>query len=376
MSHCSPAFSRHLRYHLSMKDLHQEITSTILALAKQEADSSSIKKTHPIQRPISSLYLKDQFLGLFYHQHQTNAAFRNYCQCDQLHVPLECHEIEAIPALATDAFKISPNPTSLATDKITTTFLTSGTTTETKGSHHFSSLGINTYDTSIIAGWKHCQLPKLHQTLILTPSETEAPHSSLSHMMETIKRELAPSATFILSDGKLDHQAIINSAKNGSPLTLLGTALAFLQLFDILETLPPIHLPPGSWALETGGYKGTKRSFTKDQLYQKFQTHLGISADQIWNEYSMTELSSQFYTRGIGNPHIAPPWTRIKVINPETDLPVIPGEIGYLVIYDLANIDSVMGIRTQDLAIFHDSQSFTLIGRDPSALPRGCSRSL
>jgi hypothetical protein len=359
---------------MSTKDLHQEITATIIALAKQKVDSSPIRSTHP--KP--SLCLKDQFLGLFYYQHQENVAFRNYCECDQRHisVSLEYKEIEAIPTLPTDAFKISPNPTSLATDEITTTFLTSGTTTETKGSHHFSSSGISTYDTSIIAGWKHCQLPKLHRTLILTPPETEAPHSSLSHMMETIKRELAPTATFILSDGKLDHQAIINCAKDGTPLTLLGTALAFLQLFDTLQTLPPIQLPPGSWALETGGYKGTKRSFTKDQLYQKFQTHLGISADQIWNEYSMTELSSQFYTRGIGNPHTAPPWTRIKVINPETNLPVIPGEIGYLVIYDLANIDSVMGIRTQDLAIFHDSQSFTLIGRDPSALPRGCSRSL
>ena len=90
----------------------------------------------------------------------------------------------------------------------------------------------------------------------------------------------------------------------------------------------------------------------------------------------MTELSSQFYTNAIGNPHIAPPWTHIEVINPETNLPVLAGETGYLVIYDLANVDSVIGIRTQDLAIYHSPQSFTLIGRDPSALPRGCSRSL
>jgi hypothetical protein len=314
---------------------------------------------------------KQLFLDLYHYQYQHNLAYQKYCD---FAVVSEILEINDIPALPTDAFKLTPNPTSLNEKEITKTFLTSGTTSDAKGRHHFSSTAI--YESSIIAGWKYFQLPKLHQTLILTPSANEAPSSSLSHMMDTIKRELTPNASFVLNDGEIDPQAIIDCAKTSTPITLLGTALAFLQLFDILETLPPIQLPAGSWALETGGYKGTKRSLRKEQLYQKFQTHLNIPADQIWNEYSMTELSSQFYTNGLGNPHIAPPWTYIKVISPETNLTVKAGEIGYLVIYDLANIDSVMAIRTQDLAIFHHSQSFTLIGRDPSALPRGCSRSV
>lgn len=343
---------------MSFKDSHKKIATLIHTFAEPRTNFTS-PATHQL------------FLDLYHHQYRQNLAYRKYCDLVVIKGVFEIHDI---PALPTDAFKHDPNPTSLNAADITTTFLTSGTTADTKGSHHFSST--TTYDASIIAGWKYCQLPELHQTLILTPSSSEAPHSSLSHMMETIKRELAPTATFILSEGKLDHQAIIDFATSGTPLTLLGTALAFLQLFDILETLPPIQLPAASWALETGGYKGTSRSLTKEKLYQKFHTHLGIPADQIWNEYSMTELSSQFYTRGLGNPHTAPPWTSIKVIHPETNLPVKPGEIGYLIIYDLANIDSVMAIRTQDLAIFHDSQSFTLIGRDPSALPRGCSRSL
>ena len=194
--------------------------------------------------------------------------------------------------------------------------------------------------------------------------------------METLKKELNPSASFILSEGTIDHLPIIECVKQGRAITIMGTALAFLQLFEILEELESIQLPEGSWALETGGYKGSKESLTKEELYQKFQTYLGIKSDQIWNEYSMTELSSQFYTNGVGNPHISPPWAPIKVINPETNLPVETGELGYLVIYDLANVDSVVGIRTQDLAIYHNANSFTLIGRDTSALPRGCSRSI
>jgi hypothetical protein len=87
----------------------------------------------------------------------------------------------------------------------------------------------------------------------------------------------------------------------------------------------------------------------------------------------MTELSSQFYTRGLGRPHDAPPWLRTLVIDPETDQEVQPGRTGVLRIFDLANIGSVMAVQTRDLAIRRQG-GFELIGRDPAALPRGCSR--
>ncbi len=345
---------------MSLKDLHKKTAQIITDLS----DRSEQKSTYTYAQ---------LFIDAHLDQIKSNAAYRNF---SSLSKTTEIITTKDLPAIPTDAFKLEQrlNPSSLTPEEIKTTFLTSGTTTETKGKHHFSTT--STYETSILSSWKYCNLPKLNQTFILTPSPTEAPHSSLSHMMGTIKKELTPSAKFILSHGQLDHQHIIECAKNGTPVTLLGTALAFLQLFEILANLPSFTLPPGSWALETGGYKGTDKSLTKEQLYQLFQTHLAIPPDQIWNEYSMTELSSQFYTKGIGNPHTAPPWTYIKVIDPETNLHVKPGQTGYLIIYDLANVDSVIGIRTQDLAVYHTPHSFTLISRDPSALPRGCSRSL
>ncbi len=324
-----------------------------------------------IDAPGDAASFTDFCLELHRYQYQQNTPYQSYC--DSLETKL-IHSVTDIPAIPTDAFKLTSNPTCLKPEERTTTFLTSGTTTDIRGIHHFSDT--ETYEASIIAAWKYCQLPKFNQTFILTPSAQDSPHSSLSHMMQTLKCEFSPAAEFIFHEGRIDHQKIIACAENQTPVTLLGTALAFLQLFEILETLPPIQLAAGSWALETGGYKGSKKSLSKEQLYQKFYTHLGIPAHHIWNEYSMTELSSQFYSNGLDHPHLAPPWTKIMVIDPETNLAVSPGEMGYLVIFDLANIDSVLAIRTQDLAIFHDAHSFTLIGRDPSALPRGCSRSL
>jgi len=316
------------------------------------------------------------FIHLFRHQAESNNAYAAYLK----ETGVKTNEItdwKDIPALPTDAFKSSSNPAAFdLLEHDVTTFLTSGTTTEVRGAHHFRSTTL--YENSIISGWQSLKIPELHpNTLFLTPSAEEAPQSSLAHMMQTLKTNTCPNAQFILSEGTLDIESFRAAAQSGTPLSLIGTALAFLQLFENLaEQGEKFTLATGSWAMETGGYKGTNKSLTKEQLYALFFQYLGLAEEDIWNEYSMTELSSQFYTRGIGTPHQGPYWTRIKVINPETLQSVQPGEMGYLVIYDLANYDSCLAIMTQDLAIYHDQRSFTLIGRDPSALPRGCSRSL
>jgi len=153
------------------------------------------------------------------------------------------------------------------------------------------------------------------------------------------------------------------------PVLIFGTALAFLHLFERFE----IKLAPGSLAMETGGYKGTTRMLTKAELYTRFADSLNLQPDAILNEYSMTELSSQWYTRGLGNPHVGPAWTRAMVIDPETNREVSDGGQGLLRLFDLANLGSVLAIQTQDLAIRRGS-CFELLGRDPAALPRGCSR--
>jgi hypothetical protein len=134
-----------------------------------------------------------------------------------------------------------------------------------------------------------------------------------------------------------------------------------------------LALPAGSFALETGGYKGSGRELAKVDLYEMFESFLGLRPQDVINEYGMTELSSQFYARGLGTPHVGPPWVRAVVIDPETGGEVEDGATGVLRLLDLANVGSVLAIETQDLAIRRGSE-FELLGRDPGALPRGCSR--
>lgn len=278
-------------------------------------------------------------------------------------------EIPAVPQSAFKSARLSVAPPEL----VTRTFRTSGTTGEGFGEHHF--IDTRLYDAAVRRGWARLGVPRL-PLAILTAAPQTAPHSSLSHMMATLAAA-SPSGShfYIDQSGGLD-QALLpvlwRAESTGTPVALLGTALAFLHLFDN-EDCRHFKLPPGSYALETGGYKGSGREIPKDALYGMFAEHLAIEPDAVLNEYGMTELSSQCYTRGLGRPHEGPPWLRAVVIDPETGGEAAVGETGVLRIFDLANLGSVLAVETQDLAVRRE-RGFELLGRDPAALPRGCSR--
>lgn len=266
-----------------------------------------------------------------------------------------------IPALPLSAFRMADICTFPVSESVRT-FRTSGTTGEGYGQHHFATLEL--YRAASLGGWQHAGMPKL-PIWGLVPPPTGSPHSSLSCMAGWL---IEPGNFYW---GRWD-ALIEDLARLKAPVLLFGTALAFLDLFETLDTRT-ISLPAGSVALETGGYKGTQRDMPKADLYRLFSEKLGLSTDAVWNEYGMTELSSQFYTHGLDLPHEGAPWVRGLVIDPATGREVNEGETGVLHIYDLANVDSCCAIQTRDLAI-RRGDGFTLIGRDPAALPRGCSR--
>lgn len=263
-----------------------------------------------------------------------------------------------IPALPLDAFRSTAIRT-FPEGETVRTFRTSGTTGEGYGEHHFRTLAL--YRAAVFGGWG---LP-LRGVLSLTASPVEAPYSSLSCMAGY----LTMPDKFFNGDWPKLRQALKEEKKS---VILFGTALGFLNFFEWLGERAMV-LPAGSKAVETGGYKGTDRVLPKAELYQMFSERLGLDAEQVWNEYGMTELSSQFYTKGLGEPHRGGDWVRGVVIDPETNREVEDGGTGVLRIFDLANLGSCCAIQTRDLAI-RRGEDFELIGRDPAALPRGCSR--
>ena len=292
-------------------------------------------------------------------QFRHNAPYRAFCQ--SLGVGEVVENWRRIPCVPQEAFKHA-DLRCFPAEETTKTFRTSGTTGEGFGQHHFRTLEI--YETAVRDGWRHARMPP-GSFLVIAPHPDEAPHSSLSHMLGV----LAPRDKFIAPAGKIDLERLRGL---DIPICLLGTALGFLRLFEELGA-ERVVLPRGSTAMETGGYKGSGRQISKTDLYAMFADKLAIDPENIFNEYGMTELSSQFYARGPRGLHHGPPWARAVVADPVTLEEVAEGETGILLVYDAANVGSVVGIRTQDLAARH-GEAFELLGRDPSALPRGCSR--
>jgi len=194
---------------------------------------------------------------------------------------------------------------------------------------------------------------------------------------EELYCELFESATTL--------DALRRGVREGQPVFVLGTAFSFVHLLDHLEE-QRLHfeLPPGSLALETGGYKSRSRSLPKAELHALIAQRLGISPAHVVSEYGMSELSSQAYDGPVGGEWrmtreaittrrmYFPPWCRVQIISPETGSEAGEGETGLIRVFDLANVYSVMAIQTEDLGI-RRGDGFELIGRAALAEPRGCS---
>lgn len=211
-------------------------------------------------------------------------------------------------------------------------------------------------------------------------------------MFETVRLKTGAAADVFLgrasSDGAwtLDFDqtlARLESAESGGhALVLLGTAFSFVHLLDFLQAPGrSFRLPPGSCAMETGGYKGRSRSLPRPELHALIAKRLGIPAARIRCEYGMSELSSQAYDTALDatcaqqpapRSFRFPPWCRAQIISPETGFEVAEGGTGLLRVFDLANVFSVLAVQTDDLAI-RQGEGFELVGRAHLAEPRGCS---
>jgi Acyl-protein synthetase, LuxE len=308
-------------------------------------------------------------LAVFYHQQNENPVYAKYCE--YLGKAGRIETWKEIPAIPQVAFKRS-DIRSFPVVETKAEFRTSGTTGEGYGKHFFRSLRL--YEAAVLQGWDYFRLPQ-KRLILLMQHPDDAPFSSLSYMggiLTNFRHDrfaITKNGEFALDrlPGRFVHRE--------EAVTLFGTALAFLNLLELARE-QPFQLPPGSILIETGGFKGSGREIGKSALYKQLSEHLGVPVDSIWNEYGMTELSSQFYSCGIERSHRPPPWVRFQVINPDTNAEASPGQVGLLRIVDLANLWSVLAVLTQDLAIAQPDGGFLLLGRDPGALPRGCSRAM
>ena len=322
-------------------------------------------------------------LMLFTLQFQHNEAYRKLCEARKIS-PNSINHWTSIPAVPTAAFK-ELELTGLAPTQRAHVFHSSGTTAQKPSRHFHNAESLAVYEASALAWFRLHLAPEKHLA-ILTPPPDQAPHSSLVHMFEIVRREFhAPAGSFLghlAADQSwtLDFEAAVSALNEASlsneSVVILGTAFSFVHLLDQLaEKNLRFKLPAASGVMETGGYKNRSRVLPKEELHRLIEDRLGIPRPHIICEYGMSELSSQAYDSTIQNPkhpfHF-PPWARAQIISPETGRAVADGEAGLLRLFDLANVFSVLAIQTEDLAV-RRGDGFELLGRAELAEPRGCS---
>jgi hypothetical protein len=197
-----------------------------------------------------------------------------------------------------------------------------------------------------------------------------------------LARRGAPGSAYFVRDGRLDVDGLLAALGGvGAPskLLLCGTAFAFVHLLEALEQRGSrLALPAGARLMETGGFKGRARALAREELYARIHERLGVPPARCVNQYGMTELASQFYDSVLREPEaprrkLAPPWTRVGVVDPERGCALPPGEVGALQIVDLANTGSVLAIATADLGVLGSDGGFEVLGREAGAEARGCS---
>jgi hypothetical protein len=358
------------------------------------------------QSPISDGQFSELAMELFSLQFKHNPAYQKICSARDL-TPQTVGNWTQIPFVPTAAFK-ELELSSIQPAERTAVFHSSGTTEQKPSRHYHCAESLAVYETSLSVGffenvWK--DLPMTNDDLrangksaignrqsviFLTPPPSQAPHSSLVHMFETVRQKCGAPATAFL--GKLENNgawtldfdgvvaAVSPSAASPEPraIYLLGTAFSFVHLLDHLaEKDLRLTLPQISRVMETGGYKNRSRSLQKSELHALISERLGIPRENIICEYGMSELSSQAYDTPRPAPHAPrrfhfPPWSRAQIISPETGLEVADGETGIIRVLDLANVFSVAAIQAEDLGI-RRGDGFELAGREQSSEPRGCS---
>jgi hypothetical protein len=330
--------------------------------------------------PASDGFFNAAALQLFEYQFSRCPAYRQFSLL-QKKEPGAVQTWEEIPFLPVMAFKmldIACRPLHEA-KKV---FRSSGTTGADKSRHHLFDPEIS--KTAILSHFKRHLMPEIKgmRLAILTPSPDEAPDSSLSHMMETILQEYGTGESrYYIERGRLQAERLAyDLAESKEPICLLGTSFSFVHFIDFHEERSfPRILPKGSRLMDTGGFKGKSREVSREWIYAMAEQRWGIPPENCVNEYGMAEMTSQFYDRIAGREALRvyspPPQVRTRVLSPETLQPIAKGEIGLLAHLDLANIDSVAAILTEDIGREIDG-GFLLIGRAAGAAAKGCSLTL
>lgn len=302
-------------------------------------------------------------LELFRFQYLTNALYRAYV--DALKVdPATVDSVSQIPFLPIQFFKT--REVVCGEFEPAVVFESSGTTTTVNSRHLVKDTEI--YTRSFMEAFRLFYGDvKDFVVLGLLPSYLERQSSSLVYMVqEMIRRSGHPESGFYLYEHEKLAATLRDLEARKQPVLLIGVTFALLD-FAEKHQLRLEH----TTVMETGGMKGRREEWTREQLHAFLSERLGVPA--IHAEYGMTELLSQAYSKGKGI-FYCPPWMKVLVRDENDPFQLYTQNAsGVINIIDLANIYSCAFIATDDIGRIHADGGFEVMGRLDNSALRGCS---
>lgn len=302
-------------------------------------------------------------LDVFRFQSRNNLLYKQFLHLIGLS-PQDVRQVSDIPFLPIQFFKTHDIRTGSWEPLLV--FTSSGTTAATTSRHLVRDEEF--YRKNARRGFAHFYgAVENYCVLALLPSYLERNGSSLVFMADDfIRQSRHPQSGFFLYNTKELAGILGECKKNAVPTLLLGVSFA---LWDLAEQYP-MNLS-GITIMETGGMKGRRREATREELHGILKE--AFQVDAIHSEYGMTELLSQAYSSGEG---LFRPSPTMRVLSREITDPFSlqgHGKTGVLNIIDLANLDTISFIATEDLGRVYEDGSFEVLGRLDASDTRGCN---
>jgi len=304
-------------------------------------------------------------LDVFYYQAKHNLIYAQFLELLRV-APASVRRMEDIPYLPIALFKRYALQS--GDWEPVRTFTSSGTTGANTSRHPLRNEAV--YRTNARRAFEAQYGPLANRpVLALLPAYLERTGSSLVFMADDFIRQSGHELSgFFLDNLRELYKKLswLQVNHEGPPPLLIGVSFALLDLaeghpFDLSKFI----------IMETGGMKGRRREMTRQELHSTLSEAFNVQ--HVHSEYGMTELLSQAYAprAGIFVPAPTLSTSTRQITDPFTR--TAPGKTGALNLIDLANLDTISFIATDDLGRIHPDGTFEVLGRMDASDVRGCN---
>lgn len=349
--------------------MHDDLVDDLLALIESGPDGDRTS-------------FDELAMRVFARQYERNAPYRAFCDAAEV-TPESARSWQDVPAYPTDAFK-NDVVASFPLEEAVLANLTSGTTSPNQRGRIFRDedgkrliFTANRVMTGAFlfpdfSGGQRCRL------LLMTPGPDLAPSMGMAIGMDQTRRAFGTEdSLFLVGRSGVDVRALVGalerSQSTGVPVALVGSTSAFVYFFNACRRKGRrFVLPDGSRICDGGGYRGRFGVVTRDDFYGLAAEVLAVPGSHCINTLGMAESATNYFDSTLRDAHrgragtrrkIAPPWTRVRAVDPSTGAVLPPGEVGLLQHYDLANLPTVLGVQTDNLGYTDGEDGFEIIGR-------------